>query len=153
MSRVLPFLLALAGTCVLVAAESTATTPDGATPADETVCDSLTGSEYGLCVAYCEAMDCDSDAPQASATACERVLDQFARASGGDAPPCADPCPGEGFWGEELAHLGDACDDFACGGAASACAGEAPDGTPYGYCCTGDACSAPATLGGFCSIR
>ena len=40
-----------------------AQTPDGETPANEGVCDSLQGSTpglYGLCVAYCEAQDLDS---------------------------------------------------------------------------------------------
>ena len=40
-----------------------AQTPDGDTPANEGVCDSLIGLTpglYGLCVAYCEAQDCDA---------------------------------------------------------------------------------------------
>ena len=40
-----------------------AQTPDGETPANEGVCDTLQGSTpglYGLCVAYCEAQDLDS---------------------------------------------------------------------------------------------
>ena len=40
-----------------------AVTPDGETPANEGVCDSLHGGTpglYGLCVAYCEAQDLDS---------------------------------------------------------------------------------------------
>ena len=41
-----------------------ANTPDGETPANEGVCDSLsdgaTKGLYGLCVAYCEAQDLDS---------------------------------------------------------------------------------------------
>jgi len=39
---------------------ASAQTPDGQTPAEETVCDVLIGSTpglYGLCVAYCEAHD------------------------------------------------------------------------------------------------
>lgn len=46
------------------AVPSIAQTPDGETPAVETVCDPLKGATpglYGLCVAYCEAQDCDSD--------------------------------------------------------------------------------------------
>jgi len=46
-----------------------AQTPDGQTPAEETVCDHESGAAFGLCNAYCEAMDCDSANPQASATA------------------------------------------------------------------------------------
>ena len=43
-----------------------AKTPDGVTPAEETVCDGLSGAAFGLCNAYCEAMDCDSDSTKAS---------------------------------------------------------------------------------------
>jgi len=42
-----------------------AMTPDGMTPAAEDVCDELIGATpglYGLCVAYCEAQDCDAEA-------------------------------------------------------------------------------------------
>ena len=39
-----------------------AQTPDGETPAEESVCDALQGGTpglYGLCTAYCEAQDAD----------------------------------------------------------------------------------------------
>lgn len=63
-------------------------TSAGATPSTETVCDEegLTGSALGLCNAYCEAMDCDTN-PKASESACNRVLDIFQKTTGGD-PPC-----------------------------------------------------------------
>ena len=75
-----------------------AQTPDGETPADEVVCDGYIGAAYGLCVAYCEAMDCDGDA-NADDSACERVLSRF-RAKSGDteAPSCStepEECPAE----------------------------------------------------------
>lgn len=41
-----------------------ASTPDGVTPANEGICDGLIGATpglYGLCVAYCEAMDAPED--------------------------------------------------------------------------------------------
>ena len=65
-------------------------TPDGLTPAVETVCDDagLTGAAWGLCNAYCEAMDCDSPNTRASERACECVLENFRKASGGINPPC-----------------------------------------------------------------
>lgn len=56
---------------------SKAKTPDDMTPAEEDVCDALEGAAYGLCSAYCEAMDCDSEEAQASDEACERVLDNY----------------------------------------------------------------------------
>ena len=34
-------------------------TPDGQTPAQETMCDGLTGPAFGLCNAYCGAQDCE----------------------------------------------------------------------------------------------
>ena len=57
-------------------------------PAEENVCDGLSGAAFGLCNAYCEAMDCDSVAPNANETACLKVLGNFAKHS--DEPiPCA----------------------------------------------------------------
>ena len=47
--------------CVLPAA---AQTPDGITPANEGICDPLTDATpglYGLCVAMCEAQDCEAE--------------------------------------------------------------------------------------------
>ena len=37
-------------------------TPDGSPPAEEQVCDTagLFGAAYGLCIAFCEANDCDA---------------------------------------------------------------------------------------------
>ncbi len=69
-----------------------AKTADGVTPAEETVCDEMgyKGRAWGLCNAYCEAMDCDSDEPRASDRACERVFRNWQRAVGGDEiPPCS----------------------------------------------------------------
>ncbi|HET9228855.1 MAG TPA: hypothetical protein VFR31_19405 [Thermoanaerobaculia bacterium] len=69
-----------------------AQTPDELPPALETVCDAETGAAYGLCNAYCEAMDCESDAPSASATACSKVRDKFQNVTGRDLP-CNLSCP------------------------------------------------------------
>jgi hypothetical protein len=65
-------------------------TPDGETPAEEDVCTAagLTGAAWGLCNAYCEAMDCDGD-PQASPEACAKVKANFDKKTGGKiALPC-----------------------------------------------------------------
>jgi len=70
-------------------------TPDGQPPSVETICDNLTGAAYGLCTAYCEAMDCESPDPHASDIACSRVGDHFQRITG-SVPPCVVPpteCP------------------------------------------------------------
>ena len=74
-------------------------TPDHLPPSLETVCDMETGAAFGLCNAYCEAMDCelanDSDPgtePHASATACSKVRNNFQRITGRDLP-CEVTCP------------------------------------------------------------
>jgi len=55
----------------------------------------LRDAERGLCIAYCEALDCDGSASNASPRACDRLAREFARRSGGAPPPCerlaADP--------------------------------------------------------------
>ena len=51
------------------------------TPTEESVCVGLSGAAFGLCNAYCEAMDCDSEAPNANETACLKVLSDFTKHS------------------------------------------------------------------------
>jgi hypothetical protein len=77
---------------LLSAFSATASTPDGQTPSQETICDGQIGAAYGLCNAYCEAMDCESPAPHASPTACTRVLNNYLKHTG-MMPPCAVTCP------------------------------------------------------------
>ena len=86
-----------------------AQTPDGETPSVETVCDTQVGAAFGLCNAYCEAMDCDYAEPQASEQACNRVFDRFMNITG-EMPPCEMPvnhCP-NGVWEPDL---GEQCDN------------------------------------------
>ncbi len=77
-----------------VASPSAAKTPDGVTPADESVCDGLPGALWGLCVSYCEAMDCHFVEPHASPQACQRVADNYTkqaeRMEYSPLPPCVD---------------------------------------------------------------
>jgi hypothetical protein len=86
---------ALAGV-LMVASAGMATaqfgTPDGIPPALEEVCDMTTGKANGLCVAYCEAMDCDSASPNANAHACENVAANYTRVTG-QTLPCIRTCP------------------------------------------------------------
>ncbi len=86
-------LLCTLGLCCLVAfpAAGGVGTPDGVPPAIENICDGQTGSAFGLCNAYCEAMDCHLDEPQASATACSKVGTKFEQVTG-TPPPCECPC-------------------------------------------------------------
>ena len=87
------------------ASAALAQTPDGETPAEETVCNGETGAAYGLCNAYCEAMDCESNNPSASETACSKVQTKFLQITGRDLPcevpqvtcPCNDPAVNQIF--------------------------------------------------------
>lgn len=77
---------------VIVPCVAMAQTPDGLTPNMESVCDAESGAAYGLCNAYCEAMDCESDTPQASETACTKVASKFNNITGRGLP-CELECP------------------------------------------------------------
>lgn len=62
-------------------------------PEPEDICTKwgFSGQVNGLCKAYCEAMDCDDVAPQASEQACTRVLDKIETALGDTPfPTCQD---------------------------------------------------------------
>ncbi len=50
-------------------------------------CAAFSGAAYGLCTAYCEAMECGSDDQHASNTACQKVLDKFFQLTK-QPPPC-----------------------------------------------------------------
>jgi hypothetical protein len=70
-------------------------TPDESPPAEEQVCDEagLFGAAYGLCVAFCEANDCD-EFPDSNA--CGKLRANYARATGELLFPCEDvPPPGD----------------------------------------------------------
>lgn len=63
-------------------------TPDEQPPAEEQVCDpaaGLKGAAYGLCVAYCEANDCET---QPDKHACTVLLNNFERITGDSSVPC-----------------------------------------------------------------
>ena len=68
-------------------------TPDGFPPPMEHICDAEKGAAYGLCNAYCQAMDCDSETPSASGTACQKVANKFINITNRQVP-CSEPsCP------------------------------------------------------------
>jgi len=69
-----------------------AKTPDGKPPSQETICDGQTGAAFGLCNAYCEAMDCDNPNHHASDTACAQVKQNYERKTGRPLP-CEIECP------------------------------------------------------------
>ena len=62
-------------------------TPDGQPPAEETVCEDagLRGAAYGLCVAFCEANDCDTNP---DSHACEVLRANYAKITGDLQFPC-----------------------------------------------------------------
>jgi hypothetical protein len=67
-------------------------TGDHIVPAIETVCDD-DPFNFGLCNAYCEALDCDSDTPLGTPQACENHLKNYLKHSDGALPPCEQSCP------------------------------------------------------------
>lgn len=69
-------------------------TGDGIVPAIETVCDG-DPFNFGLCNAYCEALDCDSDTPLGTPQACANKLKNYVKHSKGALPPCEATCPCE----------------------------------------------------------
>lgn len=84
--------LTLALLLICTGGAALATTPDGVPPSLETVCDMEQGAAYGLCNAYCEAMDCESATPHASTTACAKVGSKFQQITGRSLP-CEVSCP------------------------------------------------------------
>jgi hypothetical protein len=105
-------------------------TPDGETPANENVCDEVffaTPGLYGLCVAFCEAQDCEATIDPATGevefeanckTSSSKILANYNRRKSSADPtmPCvnetANECP---CWTED--ELDSIADDttFACG--------------------------------------
>ena len=69
-------------------------TPDESPPAEETVCDDLIGAAYGLCIAFCEASDCDQFPNK---QACGVLRANYAKITGELAFPCetVSPPPGD----------------------------------------------------------
>lgn len=99
------WILALLLSPGLAVQASWAQTRDGETPAEEEICDGLHDASpglYGLCVAYCEAQDCDS-VDLAISGQCrapdQRLLDHYEKKRGPEDPPMPcltpepDPCP------------------------------------------------------------
>ena len=89
---VLFFVVTLLG-MLLPSLASALGTPDGLPPPMEHICDAEKGAAYGLCNAFCQAMDCDSDTPSASENACQKVANKFMNITGRQVP-CSEPsCP------------------------------------------------------------
>jgi len=72
-----------------------AQTPDGTTPANEGVCDVVQGGSpglYGLCVAYCEAQDLDTEAKAPPSLKILANYRKRMRAGDPDMPCVQKPC-------------------------------------------------------------
>jgi hypothetical protein len=80
------FALTLVGASIAVAQ-----TPDGQPPSIEDPCKFEKGAAYGLCNAYCAAMDCSSANPAASPAACQKVRNKYTQLTGNEIP-CELPC-------------------------------------------------------------
>jgi hypothetical protein len=83
----------LGGTLMIGSTAATAYgngTPDQQPPAEEQVCENagLFGSALGLCVAFCEANDCDAQLDGAESRACSTLRANYARVTGALFFPC-----------------------------------------------------------------
>ncbi len=72
------------GVFIMVLGAASAQTPE------EDVCSGYSDNAWGLCNAFCTAMDCDGE-PNASGQACGRVAENFMRATGENSMPCIEP--------------------------------------------------------------
>ena len=54
------------------------------------ICAAESGAAFGLCTAYCEAMDCAGEEPAASEAACLKVKDPYIQVTGNEALPCEE---------------------------------------------------------------
>ncbi len=97
---------------------SYSSTPDGETPAVEHVCDDYSGAAFGLCNAYCEAMDCDDD-PNADQEACDKLEDKFTARTGRDIPCAASVC--DDYKGVELSTGEFTCESRSTGNESAYC--------------------------------
>jgi hypothetical protein len=83
--KLVALLLALGVIPTLAVAKKT---PDEKTPSEESVCDILEGSEYGICNAYCEASDCGDGVNYANWKACASLQKNWQKKTGLDQLPC-----------------------------------------------------------------
>ena len=122
----------------LIVAGAFAQTPDGRTPAEETVCTDagLSGAAFGLCNAYCEAQDCDvNDRPS-----CERLRENYAKHTGTMVFPCDAFC-GDGEVNQDFEECDDGNNED-CDGCAANCRAEF---CGDGLVCPPEECDPPGT--------
>jgi hypothetical protein len=83
----------LAAGTILLTGTPYAKPPDFVPPSQESICNSVSGAAFGLCISYCEAMDCDGEEAAASETACLTIRDRFVQLAGSDVPCEVEVCP------------------------------------------------------------
>ena len=133
------------------------------------ICAELKGHGYGLCLAYCVALDCDNreDSLGAGGMACESLRENWERAQGqvknknrgGDNPlfPCEEevpdlcPCWGDLTVGQVFSDLGDkvSCKlepNFMAAGDGKDLSINKVDGPPITYNCSGSSIPALDSL-------
>ena len=144
-----PGMVTLAVIFLLASTPTFGQTPDGETPAEETICDILlqpgvTPGLYGLCVAFCEAQDCEPDLSaenpfEGCVAGSPKVLANYRKKMRDGDPDMSciqAPCP---CWSEEelagldyVEHGGNAYPDFevlSYGGVGSSTGGPGPNRT------------------------
>jgi len=124
---------------------------NGVPQSRESVCESagLSGAPFGLCNAFCEAMDCDSDWPRASARACEQVLAKFeSKAGPGTLPPCLQAQGGPDSDEDGAADGSDNCPEHPNGNALGTCV---TGPFTWEVCLDDEGCSSGDTRG-LCSL-
>lgn len=121
MSRRLLIQIGVVGCSVIFAGSAFSQTFDGVTPAQEGVCGGLSGAAKGICVAYCEAIDCDVNVDHPS---CESLRGNYEKKTGSRVFPCDPRC------GDSRVNQGsEQCDDgnaIACDGCSAECVVQNP---------------------------
>ena len=107
---ILVSMAALFALCIGSAA-AFAGTPDGITPNAEEACDGETGKAKGLCVAFCEAQDCDEN----PSDTCDTLRDNWTSITGETSFPCEVktlcPCFSKQMILEQFGLVGDPADE------------------------------------------
>jgi len=138
----------LIAACLLSSAPALAAKSHGTKFAQDGVCSAagLSGAAWGLCNAYCEAMDCDGAASNASPNACQKVLKNFRKKAQGNDPPCmvVEADADRDAVTDDL----DNCLDTPNGSALGSCTTGPLAGEP----CDGDEACSTAEAAGHCSM-
>ena len=83
----------LAAGTILLTGTLYAKPPDFVPASQDSICNSVSGAAFGLCISYCEAMDCDGEEAAASESACLTIRDRFVQLTGSDVPCEVEVCP------------------------------------------------------------